>query len=1267
MTLHASNRFASYSPALIRDRAIDETHRHLAVDGTLVFVDVSGFTALSERLAAKGKVGAEEITDILNRTFTALLDVALDFGGDLLKFGGDALLLLFTESGHVERAAAAAFGMRRELYRVGRTGSIRLDMTVGVRTGAVDFFLAGELHRELVVTGPAATRTEAVEGSAAAGEIVVCPDCVAVLPPGLLGDPRDDGRLLVGEPDADRPPGADPTALPDLERFIPVALRPYLTGEAEDGEHRRVTIAFINYSGVDDLVRDLGPEAVQRRLHEWIASVQRHAAAHDVTFLATDISGDGGKIILIAGAPDAHEDDEERMLRTVRAIADEPQPFPFRIGINAGHVFAGDVGAPGRRSYTVMGDAVNTAARVMAHAGEGEVLATGGVLDAASAEFELEALPPFRVKGKDEPLTAFRVGRLLSAGARTGHKLPLIGRDAELACLRDAEAAATAGRGSVVEIRAEPGLGKSRLVEEITSSTDLPVFTTVSEQYGASTPYSSVHDLLRRVIGVEAATDPGRAGAQLRDRVALLAPSLEPWLPLIAIPCGAVVAATPETDALDPKFRRERLHWAVIEMLQAAHPDPAIFDFEDGHFMDESSGELLAYLVERSVAPWLVIVTRRPGDDGFTTPEQASPTVLELEPLSDDDAARLAAAAVADNPLLPRDLAELADRAAGHPLFLLELLAGFSADLDSDALPQSIEALLAARIDRLARHDRRLLRYASVLGDSFDLPTAGAALGGLIDDAGEAGAWRGLEDFLETTGPDAFHFRHDLYREAAYEGLAYKARREIHGRVGSVLERRRDGDELHSVLSLHFLRAQDFGKAWRYSVAGADDAAAQYANAEAARLYERALRAASRLSGLDPAEVGGVAERLGDVSELVGDYDAASSAYGRARRFTAGDSGRTIHLMTKQGLLNERTGQYSNALRWFSRALRQAPQDPSTEVQQAIVESQVAYAGVRFRQGRYRDAAKWCRAALGAPAILEMETEQAHALYLLDHSLSFLGEKTDNAYALRALELYERLGDPVRQANVLNNLGVEAYHAGRWDDALDYQQRNRGARERAGDVIGAAIAEYNRGLILLDQGRLEEAEFAFTEVLRVCRAANYAAGMAAASSNLGIVAARYGEFEKADELMHEALQRFTDLGAEYFELDTRLRIAERHLLAGDHDAALADVAATSERAEVTDGTGPIRIGLRRVRGCAHMNAGRPDMALEALESALDLAHVESAEYEAALVQASIERARALLGEPPDPVALDEIQRAEETLGIVAWPQSTPIVDKKASQ
>ncbi len=436
-----NERFSPYLPRLVIEwlgQGPAATAR--ALEGSVVFIDISGFTKLSEGLARQGNIGAEELAATIGATFTDLLAVAYDHGGRLLKFGGDALLLLFTGDEHAARAAYSAVGMRRTLRERGELSvlgqKVRLRMSIGAHTGTFHFFLVGGSHRELVVTGPGTSETATLEGAADAGEILISPAMARRFRQSAVGRAKGPGFLLRRAPAlATGPVGYEVTPTPegvDLTTCIPVGLRESLA-ETRAPEHRRATIAFVHFDGTDVLIRDHPLDEVGRALDELVTTVQEAVDRHGVTFLASDVDRDGGKFILTAGVPTSSGDDERNMLLALRDIVDASPRIPIRIGVNRGPVFAGDVGPSYRRTYTVMGDAVNLAARLMAHAAPGEILATHDVLDRSPTAFVREAVEPFSVKGKARPVEAWKVGPVAGAKADAAAlRLPFIGRDAEL-------------------------------------------------------------------------------------------------------------------------------------------------------------------------------------------------------------------------------------------------------------------------------------------------------------------------------------------------------------------------------------------------------------------------------------------------------------------------------------------------------------------------------------------------------------------------------------------------------------------------------------------------------------------------------------------------------------------------------------------------------------------------------------------------------------------------------------------------------------------
>ncbi len=1230
---------------------------HLQVDAAMVFVDISGFTKMSERLARKGKVGAEEVSEVLGKSFEHLLTAAYDRGGRLIKFGGDALLLLFRGEHGPERACNAAFTMRRVMREIGRfqtsAGWVNLRMSVGVATGTFDFFLVGDSHRELIVTGPAATSVELLEAAAGAGQIVIGPHTAAALPARCVGSPRGPGYLLRADvPGEFVVPRRQPRPVDGLDRYVPAAIRDFLSAEPGEPEHRPVTVAFIQFEGVDEIMEASGPEVVAQALHQLVGDVQAAVDPLGLTFLGTDIYHDGGKIILVAGAPHASGNDDERMLLALRQIVARSRPLSIRVGVNHGHVFAGDIGPTARRTYTVMGDAVNLAARLMAKAAPGQILATREVLDGSRTRFQVEALPPFAVKGKTRPVEAFDVGEAVGSQEREEIETPLVGREQELAQLVATLAPARAGRGRLIEVVAEEGLGKSRLLREFVGQAgDATTFTVACQLYESSTPYAAFRRLLRPALGLSGAGDEGEEIALLRKAVRSVAPELAPWIPLIGVVLDLEIKDTDATRRLEEKFRKAQLEETVRLVLFRLLTDLSILTFEDAHLMDVASADLLRHLVnEVEDLPWLVCVTRRPVEGGFTPPEGVEPLTLELGPLDLGKAQALIDAAMEESPLARHAVEQLAQRSGGNPMFLLELLKSGQEDI-----PESLESLMMARIDRLPRADRNLLRRAAVLGTSFSGELAATFL---ADGAPQAVAdlLEGLSQFIGQDDDGTYHFRHLLVRDAAYQGLPFRRRERLHAQAGDLIRARAgdDPDDQAELMSLHYFHARRFEEACEFSRIAGDQAKEIYANVDAATFYERALEAGRRIrhSLEERAEL---AETLGDVRERAGLYGEARTAYRTTRRILRNEPVAAARLSLKEARLEWRQGRYPQALRWITRGLGllDGVPDPAAAAQRSQLT--VRYAAIRQTQGRPHQALTWGRRAITEATEAGDRSALAQAHLILDWVNRSLGTSDGDAALNEALAIYDDLGDLSGQAVVYNQFGVRAYYAGRWDEARKQYGRAREAWLRTGDPVNAAFGSANIGEILGDQGHLEEAESMMREALPVWKAAGDQFGVAFLLSQLGRVAAKGGRLEEALRLLDDARTRFADIGAQRDVLETDAHRAEALLFRRRGAEALELIEATLAESEVRGGMAELHPLMHRIRGYALLQLGRVEAAEVALEASLAAGRTVSADYEVALTLQGMARRALAAGDPVSSALLEESWSICDRLGVTSAP------------
>ena len=1280
-TTEAPADLTPFVPRVVIDwlRAEPEAQRR-ELEGTLAFVDISGFTAMSERLAQKGKVGAEEVTEVMNLVFARLLEVAYAGGGGLLKFGGDALLLFFSGEQHTERACDAAYGMRKALRELGRprtsAGPVTLKMHVGIHSDVFDFFLVGGSHRELLLTGPGVTRAVEMEAGAEAGEILVSEETAATLPERILGDEKEGGLLLKAPPGAVRWIELLPSAEGlDLAACVPRPVRRHVESGRAEPEHRQAAVAFVHFGGVDEMLETSGPDELADTLQALVTGAQQVADEHGVTFLETDIDRDGGKIVLVAGAPQTEGEDEERIIRTARGIADLETPLPLRLGVSRGRVFSGEVGAEFRRTYTILGTTAALAARLMGKAKPGQLLTTPDTLERARSAFETTTLEPLTLKGIAEPVTALDVhavrGVEAQVPAAAEQELPFVGRERERAVLSAAVAPVRAGFGTLVELVGEPGIGKSRLAYDLLEQCgDMLQLTATCEQYESATPYHPFQPLLVELLGVELNGSGAHNREILSDRLAQVDEELVPWTPLLAAPLNIEVESTPEVDGLDRAFWRARLHGVVAQLLGGLLDGPTLLLFEDVHWMDDASSELLRHLgTQLHNYPWLTCTTRRPGSDGFVAAEGNPPLPalsLRLEPLTAEDAKSLAQAAAGERRLSDQELEAIAERGGGNPLFLRELALPDEPSAEAEQLPETVEALVAARIDRLEAGDRALLRWASVLGVSFSGSLIDDVLEGDEDVASASDAWERLGEFVERDPhtPGAFRFRHALIRDAAYEGLPFKRRRDLHGRVAEVIELRQGErpEEESELLSLHYYRAERWSEAWRYSVVAGRRADEKYANVESQQFFERALEAARKAGDVEPMQVAAVWEALGDVRMRLGDYLGAETAYRASRKSFPGGPVEQARLIQKEAVVPLRIGRYPQALRRLSQALRTLE-----DVEGEAAAAQRArlfgwYASVLQHQKRPRAAIEWCQRTIEEAQRSDARDALAQADFILDWAYVALGRREEAVYSTRAIEIYEGLGDYDRLAWVLNNLGGYVYLDGQWDEALELAERARDAFQKIGDEGHATIATLNIAEVRSDQGRFEEAEPDLRTVLEIRRAGGIPLEIAEAASVLGRHLARVGDFAEARSLLEEARELYGAEADEIELLTTDARLVECLVLEGSGTEALTLATEALERAETTPGVSVIIANLHRLRAWAWMQAGALESAAEALDESLRLARLEdenfgirSADYELGLTLAAIVRLRALTGKPATELEAER-DASFARLGVVSVPE-----------
>ena len=562
-------------------------------------------------------------------------------------------------------------------------------------------------------------------------------------------------------------------------------------------------------------------------------------------------------------------------------------------------------------------------------------------------------------------------------------------------------------------------------------------------------------------------------------------------------------------------------------------------------------------------------------------------------------------------------MAEIAERAGGNPLFLRSLLGrraqrpgrhrrarGAAARLRRRSghqpdRPAAQPRAGAAALRRRAGCDvRRDPAPAHARGE--ELPTGRATL-------------HRLADFLEPAGHGRFRFRHALIRDAAYEGLSYRRRRDLHGRVGETLEDTAENpEELAELLSLHYFHAGRHDRAWHYSRLAGERARAKYAWVEAAQFFRRAAEVSRRSPNIDVRERAWVLEALGDSQASIGTFSDALNSFQAARRMVGGDRLAVAELLRKEALVNHRMDRVPQALRTVTRGLRMLTGDDLAREQLGSrAQLEVWYAWCRHKQGRYHESLRWADLAMADADAADDRAALAEAYEAAFVAHLHMGRTPPRPYGALALELFRELDDAYRQARSLNHLGFAAAVEGDVAGAAHLYARARDAYTRAGDVVGAGSADYNTGDLLLHQGRLPEAEQVLRRVLLLFQSLGNGEWAEAARRELGMAAVRSGRIDEGLAMLARARAELAELKLAAEVVETDAALVEVELARGQWEQALHDADDALPRAVALGVAVAVR-ALHRHRGRALLGLGRLVEARQALEQALEACAEEGA-------------------------------------------------------
>ena len=860
---------SSYVPAFILQQLAKNpvplaTPRADDFPAAVLFADITGFTRLTERLAQQGVAGAEQLSRILQDFFDILIPLITEHGGDVIKFPGDAVLTIWPASegdlaSVTRRAAQCALAIQSRLHNYPAAEDVQLAMKIGLGAGRVSLLQIGGVFArwEAILIGAPIVQASRAEGSALPGQVIIAPEAWAFAQDELKVEllTNTDNRQALRLDAVREPLPPKVTLYPKLDSSAETALRAYIpgailkrlsAGQTEEylAELRRVTVLFVNLPGFEQITS-------REEAHDLMRTIQLALYKYEGSVNQLVMDDKGTTLVAAFGlSPFAHADDAARGALAALEIQAALRDLGLRyaIGVSSGQVYCGERGNARRREYAMIGDTVNLSARLMqaalknsteindADAAGLAILCDEPTYHAAQSRVSFMILPAIQVKGKTKPVAVYRPVREKKAAARS--QTDVVGRATERATLTNGLQSLQRGMTpGVILIEGEAGIGKSRLVDDMRQQAREMHLNVVSGAGDAveRASYHAWRNIFAELLGVADIRD---AEARRQQIEATLEADQRERAPLL----GAVWGLDWDnelTAQIAGQVRADNTRKLLLDVLQRAASAPLIIILEDAHWLDSASWALALDVGRRArdFAILLVIATRPMPDplpqEYVGISELSHPTTVRLQPLSMNDATTLVCRRLGVTNLPEALGAFIRDKAEGNPFFSEELAyalrdAGVieifgtevriaaNVDLKSAAFPDTVQGILADRIDRLTPQQQLTLKVASVIGRVFAVRVLRDIHPVETEKPFLPEYLNSLErlDFTPRAAPDSeerYFFKHVITREVAYNLMLFAQRRALHRAIAEWHEHTFSDDLAphYAALAYHWSAALD--------------------------------------------------------------------------------------------------------------------------------------------------------------------------------------------------------------------------------------------------------------------------------------------------------------------------------------------------------------------------------------------------------------------------------------------------------------------------
>lgn len=988
---------------------------------------------------------------------------------------------------------------------------------------------------------------------------------------------------------------------------------PHLTAVAE-GAHTTVALIWLELQARPDA----DAEEVFEVMRGVTAGLQAIVAENEGEAIRRP---DG--LTIAFGAPVTHEDDAERAVRTAQRLLQYLQApeqgaaglLSVRLAVSQGKAVAGRLGDGTHSEFVVTGEPVQTAQQAATTAPAGQVWVTAAVRAATERLFTYEAFDEPGSTGAEEPgsrdefspspphpLTLSRLTGWREQPGRArglpGARARLVGRDQPLKAMNNLAQNLGQGRGGLIWIQGEAGIGKSRLMEEFgvaMRGAGAQVWTGQCSSQRKTLAFSLFSNLLTQIFNLEMTDTPGQLQKKIEGTMEGWPAEVEATQPYLELLCGLRPGGLigDRLTTLEPDQLRQQIFVALRTLFKGTAATRAlVLLLDDLHWADAMSAEVLLFLSHLvTSAPILLVCAMRRGE-GWAADErlqkaqrlQATQTVqIALNRLSTSESAALLGELLAGVELPGALEAAVLERSEGNPYYIEEFVrtlvemgyverrgkewvVNVGLNLADLPVPTSLEALIRSRVDALPVDLKGLLQWVAVIGRRFDA----ALLEAITGEPGVAAGLTQLEarDMLQQTAETGqWHFTHYLVETTVYNTLLKARRRELHGQIAETLERGwQEAAESHAEeLAYHFSRAGEDARALPYLTLAGERAAARYANQEALAYFQQAHEALAYLSDTALELRWRIITGLGEVYLFTGRYEESTTVLKSGLPLVEGAEGRRPSQVTKAqhaslhrrlGQVAQKKGEFEKAHDHFATALgllaQPADDDERVEAARCLNDSAWNY----FLQGHLERARQACERSLEFATQAQGLSELSMAENVMGGIFYRQGEWEEAlSHTMKAMVLREQMGYTWGVAATNSNLGILAVAAGHWNKAASFFQQSLALRQEMGDVEGVAIAHNNLGILARDQGDLDRAESHFRESLNVATSLKMAFHAVAARLGLAQTLLWKGDVEPAAEVMATGAAQAEVIGAQDLLAEIYRVQAEISLAQGEHTPA----------------------------------------------------------------------------------------------------------------